>query len=81
MRPGCVHQAKWDMSKMLEMPDGKKREAGWVTVDEHPEGLLNKPCPVCGYKYGSAWNKETVPDGVLDWLRGLPDTKIHPVWV
>jgi hypothetical protein len=81
MRPGCVHQAKWDMSKMLEMPDGKKREAGWVTVDEHPEGLLNKPCPVCGYKYGSAWNKETVPDGVLDWLCGLPDTKIHSVWV
>jgi hypothetical protein len=81
MRPGCVHQAEWDTSKMLEMPDGKEKEAGWVTIDEHPEGLLCKPCPVCGYKYGSAWNKEEVPDGVLDWLRALPDTEIHPAWV
>jgi hypothetical protein len=81
MRPGCVHQAEWDVSKVLEMPDGKEKEAGWVTIDEHPEGLLNKPCPVCGYKYGSAWNREAVPDDILDWLCALPDTKISPAWV
>jgi hypothetical protein len=81
MRPGCVHQAEWNTSKLLEMPHGEKKPAGRVTPDEHPEGLLNKPCPVCGYKYGSAWNKEAVPDGVLDWLCGLPDTRIHPAWV
>jgi hypothetical protein len=80
MRPGCVHQAEWDTSKMLETPDGEVKEAGWVTTSGHPEGLLNKPCPVCGYKYGSAWNKEAVPDGVSDWLRGLPDTRISPAW-
>jgi hypothetical protein len=81
MRPGCVHQAEWDTSKMLEMPDGEKKMAGWVTPDEHPEGLLCKPCPVCGYQYGSAWNKEKVPGDVLDWLYSLPDTKITPAWV
>jgi hypothetical protein len=81
MRPGCAHQAEWDTSKMLKMPDGKKRAAGWVRHGEHPEGLLGKPCPVCGYKYGSAWHKESVPDEVLDWLRGLPDTKIAPALV
>jgi hypothetical protein len=82
MRPYCAHQeAEWDMSKELVMPDGKREAAGWVTPDEHPEGLLGKPCPVCGYKYGSAWNKEAVPDEVLGWLYGLPDTKIHPAWI
>jgi hypothetical protein len=81
MRPGCVHQAEWNMSKMLELPGGEKKEAGWVTPDEHPEGLLEKPCPVCGYKYGSAWNKESIPDDVLAWLYNLPDTKITPAWV
>lgn len=32
-----------------------------VRVEEHPEGLLCKPCPVCGYKYGTAWLKEELP--------------------
>jgi hypothetical protein len=77
---GCVHQAEWDGSKLLEMPDGKREQAGWVTPGEHPEGLLTKPCPVCGYEYGSALNKRCVPDDVLDWLRGLPGTKNKPAW-
>jgi hypothetical protein len=81
MRPGCVHQAEWDTGRLLEMPDGGKKAAGWVTPDEHPEGLLAKPCPVCGYKYGTAWNKESVPEDVLAWLRSLPDTEITPAWV
>jgi hypothetical protein len=81
LRPGCIHQAEWNAGKMLTMPGGEKKEAGWVTPDEHPEGLLEKPCPVCGYKYGSAWNKESVPHDVLDWLRGLPDTVITPAWI
>jgi hypothetical protein len=81
MRPGCVHQAEWDTGKVLEMPDERKENAGWVTPGEHPEGLLGKPCPVCGYEYGSAWNKEDVPDTVLDWLYKLPDTRKTPAWV
>jgi hypothetical protein len=80
-RPGCVHQAEWDTSKMLEIPGGERKTAGWTTPDEHPEGLLGKPCSLCGYRYGSAWNKESVPDDVLAWLYNLPDTKITPAWV
>jgi hypothetical protein len=81
MFPGCEHQDGWDTNKMLVLPSGEKRTAGWVTPDEHPEGVLTKACPVCGYKYGSAWKKRPVPDDVLDWLRELPDAQTAPAWV
>lgn len=57
------------------------KTAGWVYESEHPEGLLSKPCPTCGYKYGSAWRKEDVPQDVIDFLRSLPDTDKKPAWV
>ena len=44
-------------------------------------GFLGRPCPVCGYKYGSAWQTEEVPKDVIEWLFDLPDTKIKPAWV
>ncbi len=40
------------------------------------------PDPSCGgYRYGSAWLKEAVPEDVLTWLNGLPDTDKAPAWV
>jgi len=57
------------------------KTAGWVNESEHPEGLLSKPCPECGYKYGTSWNREEVPQGVLDFLISLPDTDRQPAWV
>lgn len=54
---------------------------GWIGPDEHPEGILGKPCPVCGYKYGTAWRTEDVPSDVLDWLFSLPETRSVPAWV
>lgn len=54
---------------------------GWISVDEHELGFLGKPCPVCGYKYGSSWIKEDVPEDVLTWLFELPDTDKHPAWI
>lgn len=57
------------------------KTAGWVYPSEHPEGLLTKPCPECGYKYGSAWRKEDVPEEVLEFLRSLPSTDKTPAWV
>lgn len=58
---------------MLAIEKTKTKPAGWVDYREHPEGLLSKPCPVCGYAYGSAWLHEEVPTDVLEFLRGLPD--------
>lgn len=54
---------------------------GWLTEEEHPDGLLSKACPVCGYKYGSAWNTEEVPAAVLAFLNGLPAASKTPAWV
>ena len=54
---------------------------GWVSMDKDPRGLLGKPCPICGYKYGHGWQKEKVPDEVIDWLFKLPPTQVQPAWV
>ena len=54
---------------------------GWLHPEDHPDGILCKPCPVCGYEYGSSWKKEEIPQDVIDWLFNLPDTKVRPAWV
>ena len=45
------------------------------------QGLLYKPCPICGYKYGSERNKVKIPNDILNWLFTLPDTKNIPAWI
>lgn len=54
---------------------------GWVRCEESDLGILCKPCPVCGYKYGTSWLKEEVPQDVLDWLFALPETERRPAWI
>lgn len=96
MRAGCEHQRAegWnqrpiDPSKPLNAYgrhfDGQKQDSwnmlAWVRADEHPEGLLCRPCPICGYKYGSAWLKEELPVEVVTYLEGLPVTDVQPAWV
>lgn len=51
-----------------------------LTPDEHPLGVLEKPCEVCGHKYGTAWLREAVPADVLAWLRQLPESRILHPW-
>lgn len=58
-----------------------KESVGHLRFDEHPKGLLCKPCPVCGYKYGTKWLKEELPQEVIDFLESLPTTTITPAWV
>ena len=68
----------WDRWHLNDMNAGcwHQRELGW-DVDRH----LSKPCPVCGYKYGTAWLSEEVPERVLEFLAGLPDSPVEPAWV
>lgn len=35
---------------------------GWLRESEHPDGILCKPCPVCGYAYGSKWVYFPIPE-------------------
>jgi hypothetical protein len=65
----------------IEAGKSEAKAAGWVYPAEHPDGLLSKPCPVCGYKYGTQWLHEDVPDDVLRWLADLPDADRQPAWV
>lgn len=82
MRAGCQHQTgpEWNTSEEINLGTTTKT-AGWVYEKEHPHGLLCKPCPVCGYKYGSAWRMEPVPESVLEFLESLPNTDTTPAWV
>lgn len=54
---------------------------GWLKPEEHPDGILCKPCPVCGYKYGTSWKEEDVPKDVIGWLFSLPEATEKPAWV
>lgn len=54
---------------------------GWIFYEETPLGFLGRPCPICGYKYGSSWRKEEVPEDVIEWLFNLPETERNPAWV
>lgn len=61
-------------SPLLEKYAEKKREtklAGWVYPKEHADGQLCRPCPVCGYKYGSKWLAEKIPADVVAELLDL----------
>ncbi len=59
----------------------ENKTSGWTHPNEHPDGELTKPCPTCGYKYGTAWKKSEVPPDVIKWLFSLPDTDKTPAWV
>jgi len=65
----------------IQVKNTEIKTAGWINYKQHPKGLLSKPCAECGYKYGSAWLKEEVPQEVLDFLVALPDTDKIPAWV
>ena len=54
---------------------------GWLREDEHPDGILCRACPVCGYKYGTSFLKEEVPPEVIAWLFDLPDAEVKPAWL
>lgn len=51
-----------------EVEKRETKTAGWVKPEESPSGLLCKPCPTCGYKYGSAWLYEALPAEVVKFL-------------
>lgn len=43
----------------------------WLTPKEHPEGLLTKSCPVCGYKYGTELKTLTIPEDVINEIKKI----------
>lgn len=78
-----MEDPRYEPQKKYGWNDGPTEEnaLGWLSPEEHPDGILGKPCPVCGYKYGTSWLKEDVPEDVLQFLYNLPDTTREPAWV
>ena len=70
-----------DLAKVYAEKSRETKLACWVRESEHPDGILSKPCSVCGYKYGTAWRKEELPQSVVDFINSLPDTDKQPAWV
>lgn len=55
---------------------------GNLRPDQHPNGILHKPCQICGHKYGSDFSREEVPDEIIKWLfESLPNAKEQPTWI
>lgn len=79
MKAGCIHQrlAGWDKVRIPfdELPNSHANRdkdgimAIWIYKTEHPKGLLAEPCPECGYKYGTSWLKEAIPQDIQDEIR------------
>jgi len=74
MQAGCEHQRaeKWEEKRLDDsLPWTQPNSAMWTYKKDHPKGLLCEPCPVCGYKYGSAWLKKELPQDVVDFIEKL----------
>ena len=54
-----------------EPDEAEEKTLGWLKPAEHPRGILCKPCPVCGYNYGSEWRYMPIPpeviEEIMDW--------------
>jgi len=59
----------------------ENKTRGWITHSDDPRGLLGKPCEVCGYKYGSAWNTKKIPKEIMHTLEALTPSQVVPAWV
>jgi hypothetical protein len=82
----------WDRWHLNHMRAGTPTQMEWIRSNREPgddyvktkrklsEAELN-PDPDTGYSYGSAWLKEDVPDSVLAFLEGLPETNKSYAWV
>ena len=51
----------------------EEKTRGWVTYDEtfSPDGLIGKPCPHCGAKYGCSWYFHPIPEKDLQRIKEL----------
>jgi len=65
----------WHLNDMrAECAHQRARGENWTS---HPSAQ----CPDCGYKLGSAWLREEVPQEILNELFSMPETDRAPAWV
>ena len=51
----------------------EEKSRGWINFDEvlSPDGLIGKPCKVCGAKYGCSWYFHAIPENDLEDIKEL----------
>jgi hypothetical protein len=80
--PECEHQRALGWREEAREDLGDRGETrGTTFYKDDQKGLLEKPCPICGYGYGTEWRRMKVPDWVLEFLNRLPESEITPTWV
>lgn len=50
-----------NIAPFYKLNEVELKALGWLSEKEHPDGLLSRPCPVCGYKYGTEWLYRAIP--------------------
>ena len=72
---GKLYQDAYELKgkDCLGHPNVTEELRGWISYKDHPTGFIGRPCPVCGYEYGTGWKTEEVPQDVLKWLEALPE--------
>lgn len=56
---------------ILSRKHEKQERRGQVRFQDDPRGILCKPCPVCGYKYGTAWKYMPIHDKDMQIIKAL----------
>lgn len=67
----CKKDLPEDIASYYKLDGAKERLLGWLEPEEHPEGLLCRPCPVCGYRYGTAWKYMPIEPDDLKMIKSL----------
>ena len=60
-----------DLKPFYKLHKTEKQRRGWTRYDEFKSGILCKPCPICGYKYGSSWTYREIPQEDLTIIENL----------
>lgn len=60
-----------DLRKYYKIDDTKRKPARLVNCADYADGVLCKPCPVCGYKFGTAWVYHEIPAKDLARIREI----------
>ena len=60
-------------SKVFNETGIEEETRGWITYNEvlSPDGLIGKPCKVCGAKYGCSWYFHAIPENDLKRIEAL----------
>lgn len=49
------------VAKYYKLEKIELKALGWLNIKDHPDGLLGRACPTCGYKYGTKWLYRPIP--------------------